>query len=78
MGTKTASSQSTAPHSRPSARARLAYFCVGIAAEVALLAASLALDWSDSTRLSASYLLVIIYVPIATPLLFWRSMKPST
>lgn len=76
MGTKTASPPA-APRARPSTRARLAYFSIGVVAEIVLIAVSLLLDWSDSTRLAATYILVIIYVPIATPMLFWRSLNPS-
>lgn len=78
MGTKTASPPgAAAPRARPSPRARRAYFGVGTAAELVLIGVSLILDWSDSALLSFTFVLVIVYVPIATPLLFWRSMKPA-
>jgi hypothetical protein len=72
-GVKTVDSTGRGSLAGPSHRARFAYFAIGIAAELILIIVSLILGWSDSTRLASTYILVMAYVPIATPLLFWRA-----
>lgn len=74
--TKSASAPTEARPGKPSRRAFLGYYGIGLAVGLIVMIVSRVV-WDRSTMVVAAFIWGAVYVLVALPILFWGSSKPA-